>query len=174
MIVSYAVIRPPASHVWEYWNAIGFLLAAILTVLARLVAREVWRRRSSDVLLGVALLAAFLLGSIRNMDAIKAQDTSFWLGVRHRHYAAVGAWLKDNARPGSRVAWNEPGTIAYFSGLSVYDDFLVSGPLPSAPEYIFGDARAPAFNRFGRTYRLVRAFPDAAFGPMDLFGRVDP
>jgi hypothetical protein len=174
MIAAYAVIRPPVSHTWEYCNAIGFLVVGMLVVVARLVARGDRPSLRRDVALGAALIAVCFLGTRRNLQGIAAQDTDYWAGARHRHYAAIAAWLKEHAPPGARVAWNEPGTLAYLSGLAVYDNFLVSGESPGPPDYVFGDGRNPQLTSFGRTYGLAHKFPYKDFGPMDPYRRIDP
>lgn len=116
---AYLYLRPFVGHDWHlYPLQLGGTICALSAIA--LVSREALLRpvriAASVFLVGLALASALRTGGM----AMSFKD-DYWTGDRHGVYLHLARYLKENMHPGDAFASVEVGTLAYYTGMRVFD-----------------------------------------------------
>jgi len=140
LYLAYAIIGSPAKHSWEYFAGFYFAYAAS-AILVLSVVEAVSRPRPRAGIAFVIVAALALAGSqVRMSTALLERRHAGRPGTRYVQYVRLARWIRENLEPDPWIAFDEPGTIAYYSDARFVD---LAG-------LVTQDASRPT------TYRIVR------------------
>lgn len=175
LLVGYAVIGTVKEHRWEFFAGGWFLnVAAAIGALALLelagsrgVGRYFFR-----ALAALACVVTLWWEARVSLNLVEFAKGYHFGGARQRAYREAAGWLRENLPKESWVAFQEPGTIAFFSDLPIFDTLgLVtyrSLPHPPVPYAIFF-TQVEEQELDGRKYAKVHTFPARGFTPFSVF-----
>jgi hypothetical protein len=133
-MLAYLYLRPFVGHDWHlYPLQLGGALLALagIAMLARNASAPLPRVFAS-VALGLLVLAACVRTSF--MAATYRDD--YWTGARHDVYLHLARYINAQKQPGDAFASVEVGTLAYYTGMRVYD----MGGLVTDTAHVSGDS----------------------------------
>jgi hypothetical protein len=131
---AYLYLRPFATHTWHQFP--GVLVTALFVLGSLCWASFVPSSRSIRSA-SLALMVALLCGyAWRTVNHARTYPHSYWLGTRNLLYRDVAAHLREHARPGDTLGALEVGTVAYYSGIRVFD---LGGLVTRGQDYQHGE-----------------------------------
>lgn len=117
--VAYLYLRPFIGHDWQLYP---LQLGAVLMALGGLAFLSRGARVGRVQALAIAALCAVVLAaSVRTAIMAGTYRDSYWTGSRHQVYLHLARYLHKHAQPGDAFAAVEVGTLAYYTGMRVYD-----------------------------------------------------
>jgi hypothetical protein len=117
---AYLYIRPFPGFTWHLYPALTLFVVLGLVPFAWLFkagSRRAWLGGLGTASLGVF---AWVHGAAM-VELARAHPTMHWFGLRDAAYRDVAAYIAPLAAPDDKVACWEVGTIAYYSGLRMFD-----------------------------------------------------
>ncbi len=117
--VAYLFLRPFIGHDWHLYPL--QLAAAIFAVGGVAQLAQQLPTRGGRSVMASALAALVLAACVRTSFLAATYRDDYWTGARHDVYLHLSGFLKAHAAPGDAFASIEVGTLAYYTGMRVYD-----------------------------------------------------
>ncbi len=159
---AYLYLRPFTEHIWHLYP--GLLIFSVCAVAALLSLLE----HANRTLRWGAIIVLFSLATLqasRTVGAAGSYRTNYWNGARNQAYYDLSTFLRRSVPPEDVVATVEVGTIAYYSGLKMYD---LGGLITLAP--VSPQARAGLYRWLAVDGKYLHLVPGGA-RPVAAFRR---
>ena len=180
LIAAYASIGSPPGHSWEYRSAIVFntiaLMLGFFQILElssnKFISLFIRERLSIQKIMQYTFVFGVLLLVTNNtqnhIQRIQSEKTEYWWGGRHHTYLMVADWLRENITDKDKVLYGEPGTIAYFSGHFITDNFLISHVGLEGVNYLIKQGDITNWDEAEQSFYRVKFFDKDGFEPISI------
>lgn len=123
LIAAYTGMRPLPGLEWHLYPVLLIVTICVLTALTIFFAKCFAGRAQQLAQQWAWISAALVIGlyGARTARYAMAQQDAYWYGARDAVYRDLANYLGEHATHADRIASTEVGTIAYYTGLRVFD-----------------------------------------------------